>query len=95
MADLSPQAVEAHGVRAVFEKYAFVLFIVIIAAVCIAAVVGVFIPPFAPGTPDWGQSIVARVVQIKDTVLDLLGALFAGTGGTMLRGHMDERLKQP
>lgn len=83
----------SHEVRSGFERWALVSFIAIVCAVCVAALVGAIIPPVHQvSATDWGQTIVTRVVQLKDTILDMLGALLSGVGVTFTRGHLDARL---
>ncbi len=91
--DLSASAAQSHDIRSLFEKYAFLTYLVVIAAICAAALIGVVWPPSLPGVADWGRSITERVRDIASPVLDLLIALMGPLGISITRGHLDEGLK--
>lgn len=91
----------SHDVRRKFETAAYILGGGIIAATMTLIVVGSAMPPPTPCSSavstcvpvaDWGASIIARIRDCKDTLLDLLMALGGWTGITLARGHLDARL---
>lgn len=71
-------AVKGHTLRLNFEKVALWT---IVAVVIFGCLVG-----FA------SASLAARVVQLKDSVMDFLTVLGGMVGVTLTRGHMDQRL---
>ena len=93
----------SHDVRRKFETAAYIVGGGIIVTVTLLTVVGIAMPPPSPCAPsistcvpvsDWGASIIGRVKECKDVLLDFLMALGGWTGITLARGHMDARLPQ-
>lgn len=91
--EISATAAQSHDIRSTFERYAFLVYLVVISAICVIAVIGVLWPPSLPGAVDWGKSITERIKDIKDSVLDMLIALLGPLGISITRGHLDEGLK--
>lgn len=83
---------QSHDVRRKFEKAALFSFVAVIVIFLAAALAGTLWHPVPAGTPDWGGSIVARVISLKDVITDMLLTLLGGVGITFTRGHMDARL---
>ena len=84
----------SHDIRARFERIALPGLLVVLGAYCAVALAGVVWPPPAPHAADWGAAMVAKVVSLKDTLLDVCGSLASVLGITMTRGHMDARIEK-
>ena len=83
--------VDSHNLRSAFEKSALIVFLAIVVIVTLIALGAALWPPAKPHTQDWAQSIVARIVQLKDTFSDMLYALGGSIGISLTRGHFDVR----
>jgi len=83
--------VDSHNLRSAFEKWALIAFLSVVVMVCLIAFIAALWPPAKPHEQDWAQSIVARIVQLKDTFSDMLFALGGSVGMSLARGHFDVR----
>jgi len=72
--------VQGHSVRVTFETIALSIITVIVVLGCVVGF--------------WSEGLAARVVQLKDAIMDFLGVLGTMVGFSFTRGHMDQRLKQ-
>lgn len=82
----SDHAAVSAAVRLHFERWATKIPIATVAALLVVLLVALFLPK---GT---GEVLIARVLQIKDAVIELLGTLGGFLGLSWGRGHMDRRL---
>lgn len=71
--------VRGHSVRVSFETVALSIIVVIVVLGCVIGF--------------WSEALAARVVQLKDAIMDFLGVLGTMVGFSFTRGHMDQRLK--
>ncbi len=79
---------DAAELRAMYERYVFLIVPAVVVLVILVAVAAVLWP-----TP-YGQTAINRLLQIAATVMELIGILLGGTGLTMTRGHLDQKLQQ-
>lgn len=75
----------SHIVRLNFERLGTILGLVVIAGALVACFVGMW-------PTDWAKVVAERVVQLKDTIWDLLNNLAILLGLSWGRGHMDKRI---
>ena len=72
-------SVRGHQVRITFETIAMVVILVIVIFACLVGF--------------WSKGLADRVVELKDTIMDMLSVLGGVLGLSLTRGHMDNKIQ--
>lgn len=85
-ASMSQAARDAATLRAMYERYSFMIVPAVVVLVIMVLIAACLIDT------KYGQDVIDRVLKVSGTIMEFIGILLGGTGLTMTRGHMDQRI---
>ncbi len=84
---INQAAQDAHELRAMYERWSFII-VPAVSLLVILLLIGASLIP-----TDYGKLVIARLKDVSGTVMEYIALLLGGTGLTMARGHMDQRIE--